>query len=155
MDEVLAILASNWSQWGIQGAMNAWIVKPGTNSKGSGIQCMQGLPEILHHCKTVTNRIIQKYIERPLLLFSGRKFDIRQYVMVRSVTPLRVFMFSECYLRLCNEMYDPGDLRNRERHISNWQVNRHGKNVVDGAVASLADFKGELLEITGSSGFWE
>lgn len=134
---------------------NVWIVKPGTNSKGSGVECMNTLPELLRHCDTMPNRIVQKYIERPLLLFSGRKFDIRQYVMVRSVTPLRVFMFSECYLRLCNEMYDPGDLRNRERHISNWQVNRHGKNVVDGAVASLAEFKDELCEITGSGSFWE
>merc|ERR1712139_93090 len=96
-----------------------------------------------------------KYIERPLLLFNGRKFDIRQWVLVRSVSPLRVFLFSECYLRLCNEMYDLGDLRNRERHISNWQINRHGKNVVEGAVASLGDFKGELQEITGNSTFWD
>jgi len=101
------------------------------------------------------NRIVQKYIERPLLLFSGRKFDIRQWVLVRSVSPLRVFLFSECYLRLCNEMYDLGDLRNRERHISNWQINKNGKHVVDGAVASLSDFKDELHEITGSRCFWE
>merc|ERR1719390_430880 len=116
---------------------------------------MSTLPELLHHCDTMSNRIIQKYVERPLLLFSGRKFDIRQWVLVRSVTPLRVFLFSECYLRLCNEMYDPGDLRNRERHISNWQVNKHGKNVVNGAVASLPEFKTELHRITGSETFWE
>ena len=29
-------------------------------------------------------------------------------------------MFSSCYLRLCNEPYDLGDLQNRQRHISNW-----------------------------------
>ena len=28
------------------------------------------------------------------------------------------------YLRLCNGMYDLGDLQNREKHISNWQVNK-------------------------------
>merc|ERR1712070_1287472 len=134
---------------------NVWIVKPGTNSKGSGVECMNTLPEILHHCDTMPNRIIQKYIERPLLLFSGRKFDIRQWVLVRSVSPLKIFLFNECYLRLCNEMYDLGDLRKRERHISNWQVNKHGKNVVDGAVASLQDFKQELHEITGRRSFWE
>ena len=31
-----------------------------------------------------------------------------------------VYMFSSCYLRLCNEPYDLGDLANRQRHISNW-----------------------------------
>lgn len=134
---------------------NIWIVKPGSNSKGSGIECMSTLPELLHHCDTMPNRVVQKYIERPLLLFSGRKFDIRQWVLVRSVAPLRIFLFSECYLRLCNDMYDLGDLRNRERHISNWQVNKHGKNIVDGACASLEEFREELKEITGSGTFWE
>jgi len=134
---------------------NIWIVKPGSNSKGSGIECMSTLPDLLHHCDTMPNRVVQKYIERPLLLFSGRKFDIRQWVLVRSVAPLRIFLFSECYLRLCNDMYDLGDLRNRERHISNWQVNKHGKNVVDGACASLQEFRQELKEITGSSTYWE
>merc|ERR1719171_839652 len=90
-------------------------------------ECMTTLPELLHHCDTMPNRVIQKYIERPLTLFSGRKFDIRQWVLVRSLSPLRVFLFSECYLRLCNEMYDLGDLRNRQRHVSNWSVNKLGK----------------------------
>jgi hypothetical protein len=134
---------------------NVWIVKPGANSKGSGVECMNTLPELLHHCDTMPNRVVQKYVERPLLLFSGRKFDIRQWVLVKSVMPLRIFLFSECYLRLCNEMYDLGDLRNRERHISNWQVNKNGRNVSDGAVASLQEFRDELQEITGSRSHWE
>jgi len=158
LEELTAQLQKLYPQWSLQGGWtgrNVWIVKPGTNSKGSGVECMSTLPELLHHCGTMPNRIVQKYIERPLLLFSGRKFDIRQWVLVRSVSPLRIFLFSECYLRLCNDMYDLGDLRNRERHISNWQVNKNGKNVVDGAVASLAEFKDELNEITGSGSFWE
>jgi len=134
---------------------NVWIVKPGTCSKGSGVKCSNHLPELLHQCDTMPNRIVQKYIERPLLLFGGRKFDIRQWVLVRSVSPLKVFIFSDCYLRLCNEMYDIGDLRTRERHISNWQVNKSGNNIVEGAVASLQDFQGELHRLTGHANFWQ
>lgn len=158
LEELLERLQHFLPQWSLQGGWmgrNVWVVKPGSNSKGSGVECMHTLPELLHHCDTMPNRVIQKYIEKPLLLFSGRKFDIRQWVLVRSISPLRIFLFSDCYLRLCNEMYDLGDLKTRERHISNWQVNKHGKNVIDGACVSLPDFKSELLEITGSETFWE
>eukprot|EP00929_Paragymnodinium_shiwhaense_P074709 TRINITY_DN3823_c0_g1_i1.p1 TRINITY_DN3823_c0_g1~~TRINITY_DN3823_c0_g1_i1.p1 ORF type:complete len:907 (-),score=215.11 TRINITY_DN3823_c0_g1_i1:76-2796(-) len=158
LGDAVAKLEHLFPQWLLQGGWsgrNVWIVKPGTCSKGSGIECLNTLPELLHHCDTMTNRIVQKYIEKPLLLFSGRKFDIRQWVLVRSVAPLKVFVFSECYLRLCNSMYDVGDLKDRQRHISNWQVNKHGRNVVDGACVSHEDFKAELQALTGEDAFWD
>ncbi|CAE8632927.1 unnamed protein product [Polarella glacialis] len=144
-----------WPQIGTQGPMNVWVVKPGTSSKGSGVVCMQSLPEVLHHCKTASNRIVQKYVELPLLLYGGRKFDIRQWVLVRSFEPLKAYMFSSCYLRFCNEPYDLGDLANRQRHISNWAVNRHGKHVAEGAVASLDELIEVLQQITGQGRYWE
>ncbi|CAK9004906.1 Isocitrate lyase (ICL) (Isocitrase) (Isocitratsysase) [Durusdinium trenchii] len=148
-------LQARWPQFSAQGPMNVWVAKPGSCSKGKGVICMDSLPEVLHHCKTAANRIVQKYIERPLLLFSGRKFDLRQWVLVRSFQPLKVHMFSSCYLRLCNEPYDLGDLANRQRHISNWSVNKCGKHVSDGAVASLQEFQEVLEMITGKSNYWE
>lgn len=146
-------------QQALLGPLNVWIVKPGTNSKGSGIQCMHRLREILHHCDSVTNRVVQKYIEKPLLLFSGRKFDIRQWVLIQSIEPLKVFMYNDCYLRLCNEPYDLGDLANRQRHISNWAVNKMGKNVqaggyIEGGCAPLSILQDELVAITGNPHYW-
>lgn len=64
-------------------------------------------------------------------------------------------MFSECYLRLCNDAFDLGDLANRQRHISNWSVNKHGKNIQEGAVASLSEFCAALTEITGEKDYWQ
>eukprot|EP00932_Pfiesteria_piscicida_P021479 SRR837773.8268.p1 GENE.SRR837773.8268~~SRR837773.8268.p1 ORF type:complete len:273 (-),score=38.11 SRR837773.8268:1-741(-) len=54
-------------------------------------------------------------------------------------------------------MYDLGDLQDRERHISNWQVNRHGRHghVADGAVASLQAFRQELCDMTGREDYWD
>ncbi|CAK0860068.1 unnamed protein product [Prorocentrum cordatum] len=138
-----------------QGPANAWIVKPGTSSKGCGIMCMNQLPELLHHCKPGANRIVQKYIERPLLVYGGRKFDIRQWVLVRSFHPLEAYMFSECYLRLCNETYDMNDLANRQRHLTNWAINKHGNHAAEGAIASLSELQDILRTATGASGHWK
>lgn len=153
--KAVALLEARWPQVSTQGCMNVWVVKPGTSSKGSGVVCLNTLPELLHHCKNTTNRVVQKYVEKPLLLFSGRKFDLRQWVLVRSFQPLEVYMFSSCYLRLCNEPYDLGDLANRQRHISNWSVNKHGKHVATGAVASLSELNDVLEMMTGSRHYWE
>jgi len=158
MESMVKRVQRQFPQWSLEGGWNGrnvWIVKPGTNSKGSGVECMNTLPELLHHCDAMPNRIVQKYIEQPLLFQNRRKFDIRQWVLLRSVSPLRIFLFSDCYLRLCNSVYDVGSLRDRERHISNWQVNKHGKNAVDGACVPLSGFKAELCNITGRADFWE
>jgi len=150
----LAAMEQKLPQATLQARANAWIVKPGSNSKGNGIMCMRSLPDILHHCGQGTARVVQKYIERPLLICSGRKFDIRQWVLVRSFKPLEAYVFSECYLRLCNEPFDLGDLSNRHRHISNWAVNKHGKLVTEGAVVSLTGFETELRAAGCRDGYW-
>ena len=118
----------HWAQYELFGERNVWILKPGTNSRGSGIQCHNSLPEILHGCRNVPNRIVQKYIERPLLLSSGKKFDIRQWVLVTSFNPLQAFIFNDAYLRLCSLPFDISDLANRHRHLSNWAINKPDNN---------------------------
>lgn len=34
-----------------------------------------------------------------------KKFDIRQWVLVKSIDPIEIYIFSECYLRLCFDSY--------------------------------------------------
>ena len=53
--------------------------------------------------------VIQKYIERPLLI-NGRKFDIRQFVLVLSLHPLVVFLYNEPYFRLTADKFTTGNL---------------------------------------------
>ncbi|KAH8066260.1 hypothetical protein JL722_690 [Aureococcus anophagefferens] len=67
----------------------------------------------------------QKYAERPLL-FHGRKFDVRQWVLVTSLAPLVVWGFSDCYARFASAPWDLGGpgLGDRFAHLCNHSVQR-------------------------------
>ena len=49
--------------------------------------------------------VVQKYIERPLIII-GKKFDMRVWVLVTSVEPLKVWMWTKPYLRFTSEDYN-------------------------------------------------
>ena len=42
--------------------------------------------------------IVQKYIEQPQIIL-GKKFDIRQWVLVTSLNPLTVYIWRQPYIR--------------------------------------------------------
>lgn len=122
------------------------------------MKLINSLSEALESGKNLKARIIQKYIENPLLLppsssllfLSGKKFDIRQWVLVKSFNPLTVYYFSSCYLRICGLDFDLNDINSVFRHFTNYSLNKkffHLKNIaMEESVCSLEVFKRNLKE---------
>ncbi|XP_055021843.1 protein polyglycylase TTLL10 [Boleophthalmus pectinirostris] len=109
-----------------------WICKPTGLNQGRGIFLLKS-PEDMsafrhklqegedshktpHHHRQPQARIVQKYIQNPLLL-KGRKFDVRSYLIIACTTPYLVF-FCHGYVRLTCDLFDL-NTNNMATHLTN------------------------------------
>jgi hypothetical protein len=69
--------------------------------------------------------LLQRYIRNPLLI-RGYKFDLRFYVCVASLDPLRVYIYSNGLVRLAAERYCESydDFTNLFAHLTNFSINK-------------------------------
>ena len=75
---------------------------------------------------TLTN-VVQEYLAKPFLI-DGLKFDLRLYVLVLSVDPLRVFVYDDGLVRMSTAPYKEPTERNLGKlymHLTNYSVNKH------------------------------
>ncbi len=86
-------------------------------------------------CETLRGRdnhskqfVISEYITNPLLI-SGYKFDLRIYVLISSLNPLRVYLYQDGLARFCSEKFslDEDQLSNRFAHLTNYSINKKSK----------------------------
>ena len=103
-----------------------WIVKPGHGNRGHGIKVLPSAKMVEAHLRTQkpgSAFVVQKYIERPLLLGdTGRKFDIRQFVLVTH--DYQVWMYRDSYVRTCTDAYEPGNTADLGMHLTNDYVQK-------------------------------
>jgi len=73
--------------------------------------------------------VISRYIGNPLLI-NGHKFDLRVYVVVTCVEPLRVYVFKEGLARFATEEYSNkgGAAANKFVHLTNYSINKKSGN---------------------------
>ena len=69
--------------------------------------------------------IVQEYINNPLLI-NDLKFDIRIYVLMTSINPLKLYIFEDGLVRFATEKYSNkmSDLGNNYIHLTNYTVNK-------------------------------
>jgi hypothetical protein len=70
-----------------------------------------------------------RYLHNPYLI-DGKKFDLRIYVAVTGVDPLRVYVHNEGLTRISTEMYSLRDTGNRFSHLTNYSVNKKSDKFV-------------------------
>lgn len=128
---------------------NIWIIKPGENTnRGNGITISKDLTEITNIIANFQGPkytcILQKYIEKPLLI-NARKFDIRCFSLLTSINKrLKAYFYQEGYLRTSVTEFNLNSLEDRFIHLTNDAVQIKSKDYgkyEDGNKLSFADFQ--------------
>ncbi|OCT65343.1 hypothetical protein XELAEV_180415821mg, partial [Xenopus laevis] len=86
------------------------------------------LPEE-YHLFVAQNRpsVVQEYITKPLLI-DKLKFDIRLYVLLKSIEPLEIYIAKDGLSRFCTEAYQEPNHKNLHHtymHLTNYSLNLH------------------------------
>ena len=103
-----------------------FIIKPDAGCQGKGIHLVRSWDQVPQQDGVVA----QVYVKKPLLI-DGFKFDLRLYVLVTSVKPLRMYLFQDGLVRLCTEPYVKPNKQNMHElrmHLTNYAVNKNSDN---------------------------
>ncbi|XP_076165510.1 tubulin tyrosine ligase-like 12 [Ptiloglossa arizonensis] len=103
------------------GLDNHWICKPWNLARGLDTHVTNNLIHILRLCGTGP-KIAQKYVTTPVLYerpgIGKVKFDVRYVVMLKSVKPLRVFVYKNFFLRFADKEFALNNFNNYEQHFT-------------------------------------
>ena len=115
------------SQFDAKGkSSKVYIIKPDAGCQGRGIFLTQDVSRV----PLGEPYVAQQYIRRPLLI-EGFKFDLRLYVLVASVKPLRMYLFHNGLVRMCTDEYvkpTAENLGNTFMHLTNYAINKKSDN---------------------------
>uniref|UniRef100_A0A4W6EYF4 Tubulin tyrosine ligase-like family, member 11 n=1 Tax=Lates calcarifer TaxID=8187 RepID=A0A4W6EYF4_LATCA len=110
-----------------------FIVKPDGGSQGDGIYLIRDPSDLkLMAGSQAKQGVVQEYIQKPLLI-DKLKFDIRLYVLIKSLEPLEIYIAKEGLTRFCTEPYQEPSQKNLSHvfmHLTNYSLNVHSGNFV-------------------------
>jgi len=76
--------------------------------------------------------VVQRYLHKPLLI-DGFKFDLRIYVLINGISPLRVYVHKNGLARFCTVPYESpvtGNMTNMRMHLTNYAINKDCEDFV-------------------------
>lgn len=119
----LKLLRQQWQRYSQRNVK--WIIKPPASARGTGIKVVNRWSQIPKRKPL----IVQRYIEKPLLI-NGSKFDLRLYVLVTSMNPLKIFMHTDGLARFASVKYSEKSdtLSDRYMHLTNYSINKLSAN---------------------------
>ena len=89
-------------------------------ARGEGVKSVAGLSRVLEEATSGPHRILQKYMQAPLLV-RGRKVDVRQWVLLTCAEPLQAYFFDESLIRFAGSAWslEPEGITDIARHLCN------------------------------------
>lgn len=81
---------------------HTYIAKPHNSSQGKGISVTSSLEVIEAKLQKYSSLVVSHYIDNPLLI-NRLKFDLRIYVAITGVNPLRIYVYEEGLARFATE----------------------------------------------------
>lgn len=104
-----------------------FIIKPESESQGKGIFLTNKWEDVPYGERLIA----QHYIDPPYLI-DGLKFDMRIYVLLYGVNPLRIYLFHDGLCRFATAQYQSPTTSNMKEvfmHLTNYSINKHNKEV--------------------------
>ena len=109
-----------------------YIVKPDALSQGQGIYLSRNCEKIIKNCTEALDGgyVVQEYLDKPHLV-DDLKYDLRIYVMLYGINPMRVFLHEKAIARFATESYvqpKNSNMDNLYMHLTNYAINRNADN---------------------------
>jgi tubulin polyglutamylase TTLL6/13 len=107
-----------------------FIVKPEASCQGRGIFLTRNYKNLDRN----EHYVVQRYLHKPYLI-DDLKFDLRIYVLLVGVNPLRAYIYKEGMARFATEPYcSPGgsNLKNLYMHLTNYAINKNHEDYEEG-----------------------
>ena len=105
-----------------------FISKPEAAAQGRGIFLTRELSDF----DPYEHYVVQRYLHKPFLI-DKLKFDLRIYILLCGVDPLRVYFYKEGLCRLATAEYknpNQNNLNNLYMHLTNYAINKSSSDYV-------------------------